>query len=157
MKPEQVPITGQETDADRPSPTQALGDFYRAFNGRDLAAMATNWAQTEDIAMDNPLGGITRGWTAIQAVYTRIFHGPARVYVEFFDYTIDERGAVFWAVGRERGQVTVGDQVLDLMIRTSRTYAWDDDRWQQVHHHGSIEDPAMLAAYQQVIRTGRRT
>lgn len=32
-------------------------------------------------------------------------------------------------------------------IRTSRLYRRIDGAWRQVHHHGSFEDPALLAAY----------
>lgn len=27
-----------------------------------------------------------------------------------------------------------------------------DGQWRQVHHHGSIDDPALWAAYQQAVR-----
>ena len=40
--------------------------------------------------MDNPLGGIMRGWDNIREVYQRIFEGRAQVYVEYFDYTIHQ-------------------------------------------------------------------
>jgi hypothetical protein len=49
--------------ARRPSlPVQALAEFYKAFNTRDLALMAENWEPSEEAAMDNPVGDITRGW-----------------------------------------------------------------------------------------------
>ena len=39
-----------------------------------------------------------------------------------------------------------------LAIRTSRIFRKDaDGTWRQVHHHGSIDDPQMLAAYQATI------
>ena len=39
-----------------------------------------------EIVMDNPLGGIKRGWHEVRSVYERLFSGPARVLVEFHDY-----------------------------------------------------------------------
>jgi len=99
----QTPIAGREAAGESGEPVAALSEFYRAFNGRDLALMAENWDHADDVAMDNPLGGITRGWPAIRAVYERIFHSPARVQVEFHDYTHHVIGDVFYAVGRERG------------------------------------------------------
>lgn len=65
--------------------------------------MAQNWADTDDVVMDNPVGGITRGWEEIRTVYERIFSGRPRVRVEFYDYTVHEAGEVGYAVGRERG------------------------------------------------------
>lgn len=152
MKPEEAPITGQEKKESLPAPLRALTGFYEAFNTRDLVKMSENWAQTEDLAMDNPLGGIKRGWAEIRAVYERIFNGPARVYVEFYDYTVHETGEMFYAVGRERGEVRVGDAVIPLAIRTTRIFRMIDGRWQQVHHHGSIEDPALLKRYQAAVK-----
>jgi hypothetical protein len=103
MQPVQTPITGREDLGDLRSPVQALAQFYAAFNRRDLHSMSRNWLQSADVAMDNPLGGIARGWQAIRAVYERLFTGLARVSVEFYDYTIHSTPDLFYAVGRERG------------------------------------------------------
>ena len=151
MKPEQTLITGSENKETLPVPLRALSDFYEAFNSRNLVMMSGNWSQTDDTAMDNPLGGIKRGWQEIESVYERIFSGPARVYVEFYDYTMHETGEMFYAVGRERGAFRVGDIVIPLAIRTTRIFKMIDGRWRQVHHHGSIEDPELLARYQAAV------
>ncbi len=150
MEPVQEAITGSEQGAPY-GPLVALSEFYRAFNGRDMDAVATNWEDGDDIAMDNPLGGIKRGRKEIMAVYSRIFGGTARVYVEFYDYTIHEHGDIFYAVGRERGSFTRGDTKIEMVIRTSRIFRRQDGRWQQVHHHGSIENPQLLEAYQKAV------
>jgi len=86
--PTQKAITGGEDLGDRSRPEQALAEFYSAFNGRDLARMAENWAQSADVVMDNPVGGIRRGWAEIGSIYERIFSGSVQVRVEFFDYTV---------------------------------------------------------------------
>jgi len=152
MTPEQRPITGGEDKDALNGPMLVLSEFYDAFNSRDLNKISMNWARTDEVSMDNPVGGIKRGWAEIRAVYERIFNGPARVYVEFNDYTIHETGAVFYAVGRERGEFRLGDTVVRLAIRTSRIYRLLDGQWQQVHHHGSIDDPGLLARYQSAVR-----
>lgn len=154
MKPEQMPITGKENKKDLALPLRALSEFYDAFNSRDLRKMTKNWAQTDEVVMDNPLGGIKRGWEEIRSVYERIFNGTARVYVEFYDYTIHEGKEIFYAVGRERGEFRIGETTIKLTIRTSRIYKFMDGQWRQVHHHGSIDDPELLAQYQKAVRTG---
>ena len=116
-----------------------------------MDVLSQNWMQSEDSAMDNPLGGIKRGWSSIQSVYERIFNGPAKVYVEFYDYTIHRTPEVFYAVGRERGHFILGETEIELKIRTSRIYRLAGDLWKQVHHHGSIEDPELLARYQNAV------
>ena len=151
MNPIQEAITGNENQGDLSSPYQALVQFYCAFNSKDMEMMSENWALSEEIAMDNPLGGIKRGWAEISSVYEKIFSGPAKVYVEYYDYTIHEHGDVFYAVGRERGFFQVGDTRVDLAIRTSRIFRRVGSDWKQTHHHGSIEDAELLATYQSTV------
>ena len=152
----EAPITGHESLGELREPVQALAQFYRAFNGRDLALMEENWEASETVAMDNPLGGIKRGWPEIRWVYERVFRGTGRVQVEFHDYTLHVVGEVFYAVGRERGTFERNGIRLDLAIRTSRIFRRLDGRWRQVHHHGSIDDPQLLNAYQEAVSGARR-
>ena len=153
MHPEQEPITGAEYQAGAATtPRAALAQFYAAFNGGDLELMAANWDQSADAVMDNPVGGIARGWAAIRPLYERLFSGPARVRVEFFDYTLHESEGLFYAAGRERGTLERDGQRLALAIRTTRVFRREGGAWRQVHHHGSMDDPALLKQYQELTR-----
>jgi hypothetical protein len=49
------PITGRATLGDLTRPEQALAQFYRAFNGRDLAGLAASWEASGEAVMDSPL------------------------------------------------------------------------------------------------------
>ncbi len=149
MTIETMPIAGVETN-DPATPFGALAEFYRAFNGRDLALMQQNW-QTDECVLDNPLGGIRRGWAEIEPLYRRLFTGQAQVYVEFYDYSLQLGSDLFCAAGRERGHFERAGRHIDLAIRTSRIYRFDGRRWRQIHHHGSIEDAGLLAAYQTAV------
>lgn len=145
-------IDGDIAGLDPTQPLAALNAFYRAFNQRDLQAMERNWWNDGDASMSNPLGGIARDWPSIREVYTRIFGGKARVHVEFHDYTLHEAVDMFYAVGRERGTLTNGDTCLTLAIRTTRLFRRIGGEWKQVHHHGSFEQPELLAAYREAVR-----
>src|SRR5581483_2146497 len=46
-----------------------------------------------------------------------------------------------------------GGAALPLAIRTSRVFRKIDGRWRQVHHHGSMDDPKLLARYQALVRS----
>jgi len=145
-------ITGSEhTEGEVSSPICALIEFYRAFNNADMELMSRNWQQSEEASMSNPLGGVRRGWESITQVYERIFSGTAQVYVEFYDYSIHQSDWMFLAVGRERGYFRQGNNKIELSIRTSRTYLMDGGVWYQIHHHGSIENPALLQQYQTAV------
>ena len=66
--------------------------------------MEQNWDSSGEVAMNNPLCGIKRGWAEIRQVYQRLFATPATYSFEFWDYTLHQDGDVFWVVGRERGR-----------------------------------------------------
>jgi limonene-1,2-epoxide hydrolase len=114
MKPIQEPITGKEDLGDLSQPQQALAQFYRAFNTRDLKMIDENFFHSDEVAIDNPLGGIRRGADEPHKMYEGVFKSPADVPVEFWDYTIHRIGDVLWAVGRERGTYKDGDATEQL-------------------------------------------
>ncbi|MFJ8818606.1 YybH family protein [Amycolatopsis thermoflava] len=130
----------------------ALETFYFAFNQRDSDVFARVWTQDALAQLNNPLGGILRGGEAISALYDKVFHGPARVTVTFGDIVeyAGDGHALF--AGRETGSYVVDGREVPLRIRTSRYFRYEDGRWAQFHHHGSIDDAAELAAYQAAIR-----
>lgn len=146
------PITGQEERSDEVLPYAALVDFYYAFNHQDFEVMTSNWISTEEASMSNPLGGVKRGWNEIEEVYRKIFNGKAKVYVEFYDYSIHVTENMFIAVGRERGLLEINNQKIELAIRTSRTYCIVNNQWKQIHHHGSMDNPELLAIYQNELK-----
>lgn len=148
----QTPVTGCEYNGDQREAMPALAQFYRALNSRDIEMMQQNWANSAEAAMDNPLGGIKRGWIEIRTIYEKLFASKGTYQFEFYDYTLHEVGTLFYVVGRERGELDVSGRQMKLMIRTSRIFQKDADaRWRQVHHHGSIDDPQMLATYQEAV------
>jgi ketosteroid isomerase-like protein len=144
-------VTGLEDPIDPREPFGALSEFYRAFNQRDLALMQFNWARSDEISMANPFGGIRRGWPDIREGYERLFNGRAAVNVVFQDYTIHRAGDVFYALGREQGELKGDNLSLELKVRTSRVFRLSGGRWRQVHHHGSIDNPELLLRYQAAI------
>jgi hypothetical protein len=77
MKPIQNPVTGNEDLGDLSQPQQALTQFYRAFNTRDLKMMDENIAYSDEVAIDNPLGGIRRGADEPHKMYEGVFRSPA--------------------------------------------------------------------------------
>ena len=152
MQTEMQPINGSETET-HTDELKALSLFYNAFKNRNMTLIQHSWLNTDEISMDNPIGGIRRGWTEIQSGYDRIFNGKAKVYVEFYDYTIHITADMFFATGRERGTFKTEETTLDLAIRTSRIFVKSNGVWRQFHHHGSIDNPTLLKAYQEAIVT----
>jgi ketosteroid isomerase-like protein len=51
------------------------------------------------------------------------------------------------------GSYTAPDgTTVPVEIRITRYFRYADGRWRQYHHHGRIDDPGALRAYQQAIR-----
>jgi len=155
VKLEQVPVTGRESEALASPKMRALSQFYRALNNRDLDLMARNWLQTDEAVMDNPVGGIKRGWAEIRAVYERLFSHAEPFWFEFYDYSLHEAGDVFYVVGRERGEYASTQKRLAMSIRTSRIFRLTEGEWRQVHHHGSVDDADLLREYQLAVSEAR--
>jgi len=149
-----VEIDGNEPKAGDGGPLDALIEFYRSFNGKDLAGLESVWLAGRDPSMDNPIGGIRRGWSSIAEGYTKLFNGQAEVNVTFHDFT--SQGGQDWHLfaGRERGECKTPEERMDLAIRTSRWFVRKEGVWRLLHHHGSIDDPVMLSEYRRLIFGG---
>src|SRR5579859_4722069 len=115
----------------------ALETFYRAFNEGDLELLRAVWLDDPLVQLNNPLGGILYGREKIVELYSRVFAGPVRPWVQFEDVVEIYGGADGAAVfaGRERG--SYGE--IDLRIRTTRCFVFVGSAggWRQLHHHGS--------------------
>ena len=144
-------VTGSERLAGDGGPLDALIGFYRAFNGGDLDGLAAIWADGDAPSMDNPIGGIRRGWPAIREGYAKLFQGSARVTVTFHDFTSQGGGDWHLFVGREKGVCRTAAESLDVRFRTTRWFVRSSGVWRQLHHHGSVEEPGLLAEYQRII------
>jgi hypothetical protein len=127
--------------------------FYYAFNQRDMGVFSQVWANHELIQLNNPLGGILRGYEPIANLYQVIFTGSASVWVALDDIVEYQSNDMVIFAGRETGEFTKGENTVPLSIRTSRIVQWlgSDIGWKQVHHHGSIDDPRLLTEYQQAV------
>jgi hypothetical protein len=80
-------ITGEQDLGHLQQPEQALAQFYRALKNIDLMGAG----------LDNPLGGINRGWSEIRPVYECLFSG-SNYHFEFYDYILHVFGDIFYAV-----------------------------------------------------------
>ena len=128
--------------------------FYYAFNARDLGTFSQVWAKHALIQLNNPLGGIMRGYEGISSLYRRIFTGEARVWVELSNIVEFQTDRIVVFAGRETGEFRHREETIALDIRTSRVVQWlgSEAGWRQVHHHGSIDNPSLLDAYQNAVK-----
>jgi hypothetical protein len=143
-----------------PSPAgavAALETFYYALNHRDIDAMTAVWSPHELAQLNNPVGGLLRGGPEAVALYARIFDSGTHLEVTFGDAVTYQQPTTAVFAGREIGTYSsAGGPATSLEIRTSRVFAYDETagRWVQLHHHGSIDNPDALRAYQNAVTPG---
>jgi len=101
--------------------------------------------------MDNPIGGIRRGWPAIREGYAKLFGGPAIVRVAFHDFAAQGNDDFHLFVGREKAPVKLPQSGSSFEFVRPRWFVKMRGVWRQLHHHGSIDEPALLADYQRAI------
>jgi hypothetical protein len=146
------------TDPGHSGAIAALETFYYALNNADLKILASTWSPNPLAQLNNPLGGVLRSGEAVAELYGRIFAGNLDVQVTFTDAASYKWPGVAVFAGREVGSYRdPSGQLIPLKIRTTRIFGFDQGpgRWLQIHHHGSIEEPEALRAYQQAAASPR--
>lgn len=130
----------------------ALETFYYALHSKDLETLVVGWADDGLVQLNNPIGGILRSREAVRELYARVFAGTLNVQVTFGDAATYWLGDSVVFAGREVGTYQhpeLGER--PLQIRTTRIFRYAGT-WQQIHHHGSIDDADVLAGYQSAVR-----
>jgi hypothetical protein len=128
-----------------------LIEFYKAFNARELDGLAESWEQGDAPSMDNPMGGIRRGWRSISEGYSKLFGGPAIVQMTFHDFTSQAAAIGICSLVVKGGACTTPDAKMGVRFRTTRWFTRRGGMWRKLNHHGSIDEPGLLAAYQKAI------
>jgi hypothetical protein len=77
--------------------------------------------------------------------------GPASMRVTFRDFTSTGGPDFHLVVGRERGARNVPGTTLELRIGATRWFRQQGGIRLQLHHYGSIDEPAPLADYRNTI------
>lgn len=102
--------------------------------------MEKAWEQSPDTVIISPLADVVTGWPEVRRSYDPLFGGPMRITTEFYDYSIHQSGDIFYEIGRERGQWTIGGKTLQLTPRAMNIFRRrKDGSWKLVHHHISLE------------------
>jgi len=132
-------ITGKETK-ELSKEYQALHNYYNALNSSDIYKMKKSWSQEKTVAFTNPLGGIIRTYDAIIQAHEELFSLPIKIDVVYYDIEVTILKKGFSSVGREKGTMKIGDEIVEVAFRTSRLFIEEKGIFKQLHHHGSFED-----------------
>lgn len=116
---------------------EANAAFYRAFEKKDLEAMAEVWSQGTASLCVHPGRNVIRGWDQVQASWASIFRNTKYLEIDTEIIKVETMGNLAYVVLVERLlQVAGGRQGRAESVATN-VFEYMGNRWYLVHHHGS--------------------
>lgn len=106
---------------------EANAEFYRAFRTGDMTAMASLWADDEDILCIHPGHATLCGRSQVLESWFDILAGPPEVVSARPEVLI--RGTI--------GIVTCIERIDTAHLAATNIFRMDDGSWRMIHHHGS--------------------
>jgi ketosteroid isomerase-like protein len=103
--------------------------FYRAFAGKDFAAMEALWARDTPVACIHPLGELLTVREDIMDTWRGILNNPDQPRVVGASEQVTLVGDLAFVVGREF--------VAGSAIVVTNIYVRESGEWRMAHHHSS--------------------
>lgn len=101
--------------------------FYRAFNERDMAAMAELWASETPVACTHPGWPVLTGRDDVLASWRGILENPAAPAVEIHDALVHRVGDAALVFCRE---------LIDgNALEATNVFVYEGGAWRIAHHH----------------------
>jgi ketosteroid isomerase-like protein len=119
---EEAPM--QPTEAELLDANEA---FYRAFSGRDLAAMDALWARRTRVACIHPGWKALHGRTEVMASWRAIFENPATQPILCTDVSVSVLG--------DSALVVCSEALDGADLSATNVFTREDGAWKLVHHH----------------------
>jgi ketosteroid isomerase-like protein len=106
---------------------EANAEFYRAFRTGDMTAMASLWADDDDILCIHPGHATVQGRADVLESWFDILAGPPDVVV----------GDTTSLIQGTTGIVVCIEQIGTAHLSATNLFRMDDGLWRMIHHHGS--------------------
>lgn len=111
--------------------------FYRAFEKKDMEAMALVWSQGTGCLCIHPGREALRGWEAIQTSWQQIFRNTQYLEIDVDLMSTELSGNLAYIVLVEHLRQIVRGRELNAQSLATNVFEKMGDRWYMVHHHGS--------------------
>ncbi len=111
--------------------------FYRAFEKKDLEAMASVWSQGISSVCIHPGREALRGWENIQPSWQKIFHNTAYLEIETSIIATELSGDLAYVVLVEKVLQVAQRRRLEARSMATNIFEQMGGKWYLVHHHGS--------------------
>jgi ketosteroid isomerase-like protein len=137
----------------------ASARFYDAIslmmNG-DTSLLSEVWAHDDGASSMHPVGGVERGWTAVNAGWEAVARNMEGGCARIEEQAIQVLGDVALETGLERGWVQLCHRRLRLDWRVTNVYRREHGQWKVLHHHTDRRSAMLADAGQSVGPTPRR-
>lgn len=119
-----------------PTPDDAEGAFYDAFERADLAAMMVVWAEGEEVVCVHPAGPRLAGFDAVRESWMQIFSSGMKLSVRVTQSCrLDGPGVAVRSV--VESITTPGAESAPQLVNATNVYVLTDAGWRIAMHHAS--------------------
>lgn len=125
------------SSSDRQAILAANEAFYRAFEKKDLEAMAAVWSQGISSLCVHPGRKVLQGWEDIQFSWEQIFRNTRYLEIETEILAIEQNENLAYVILRENLLQVVGRRRVQAQSMATNLFERMGDRWYLIHHHGS--------------------
>ena len=116
---------------------QANQAFYRAFEKKDLTALANVCSQSVDSLCIHPGRAAIKGWVAIQSSWQQIFRATQYLEIDIDIQSIQISGDLAYVVLIETVRQVSGRRQMQARSMATNLFERMGGSWYLVHHHGS--------------------
>ncbi len=117
------------------TPREAETAFYAAFIKRDVDAMMTVWAESDDISCIHPLGAILTGRAAVRESWETIFRNSPEMQFMITERTRSQNGEVAVHVVEEH--IRARNEPPSAPMQVTNIYRLTEGGWRMIVHHAS--------------------
>jgi ketosteroid isomerase-like protein len=127
---------------------QASDEFYAALNAvlsGDVGPMENVWSHGPEVMIMHPLGGRQLGWAEARESWEQVAGAISDGEVTPTGLRVSVLGDTAFTICVERGQAKIGEQTVEINIRSTAVYRRENGQWKMVLRHADIE-PELQAA-----------
>ena len=112
-------------------------DFYRAFEKKDIDAMAAIWSHGIGSLCVHPGRPALKGWSDIRESWVQIFKHTQYLEIDLEVISTEVQADMAYVVLVEKVMQVSRGRRLEARSMATNVFERMGDRWYLVHHHGS--------------------
>ena len=116
---------------------EANGNFYNAFNARDLEAMKKVWSSKENITCVHPGWDPLNGFEPIMKSWKGIFKNSGNMNIEASDISVITSEGLALVSCVEKLYTIATNGVLASEVFSTNIFKLEEGSWKMVMHHAS--------------------